>query len=63
MICVECAKKHNVLKSYKDSYLCSLALEEEPGCELCGKKTDLSETFIPYETCKRIQDERRKSKK
>jgi len=50
MICEKCAKKYDVLKSFNNSYLCSLPLEDEPGCELCGEKAYLSETFIPYVT-------------
>ena len=63
MICEKCAKKYDVLKSFNNSNLRSIPYEDEPGCELCGKKEYLSETFIPYITYQKIQNERKKTKK
>jgi lysyl-tRNA synthetase class I len=54
MVCEKCAKKYKVLESYNNSNLRSIPYEEEPGCELCGEKAYLSETFFPYEIYKKI---------
>jgi hypothetical protein len=63
LICGKCAKKYNVLESFNNLNLRTLAHEEEPGCELCGEKTGLHETFIPYVTHQKIQNDRKKTQK